>query len=611
MQPVAPPDRSSAARPQSAVRMFGRFQLLRLLGKSERSMAWAVSDTRGGDELMLVLPRAHPDPGAAAAWREAVDRGARLSHPHLARVVEVGVHEGWPYVAYEAGDAATLADRLGRQGLPGPEMAALALQALQALAFAHDGGVVHGDIQPYMLFVSDQGVLQVAGLEVAGAAIGDAGRCVAPDALRAQRDAAQRDVLALGLVLHSGLCGQPALGEADIGRVIARMPPEGRDIVRLPWSTAHAISEPLRAIVNRATDRQERQRYRNARTLQRAIEGWLQAEAEGGGGPMALLQGKLHSAGVLPSSPGAAQRVARLAMMEGQRTIELAEIVLQDPALSFEMLRAVNSAQNSAEARGGQAAGSGPVLTVRRAIAMIGLDGVRRAALALRPWPGPLNDAGAAELEGLIQRVKKAGRLAVALRPAGWDAEIVFLVTLLQNLGRLVVQYHFPDEAAQIRRLQQPGPPAREGEPEDPGMSEEAAAFAVFGVDIEALGAAVARLIGLDESLLTTVRRLPTATAVRAGSDDADELRLVASCANEAVDALTLPAARVHPALQRVVQRYGRVLGLTLKELMQATQAAPASVSAATATAPLDGAAAPPGAAPGGLRAPAAARAMR
>jgi hypothetical protein len=50
----------------------------------------------------------------------------------------------------------------------------------------------------------------------------------------------------------------------------------GREIVRLPFLTPRPVPEPLRVIVNRTTDRQERQRYRSARTLSRALEGWLQ-----------------------------------------------------------------------------------------------------------------------------------------------------------------------------------------------------------------------------------------------------------------------------------------------------------------------------------------------
>ena len=94
--------------------------------------------------------------------------------------------------------------------------------------------------------------------------------------------------------------------------------------------------------------------------------------------------------------------------MDRQRTNELAEVVLQDLALAFELLRWVNSAQ----VRGAQVAGSGPVLTVRRAIAMLGLDGVRRAALGLRAL------AGAAGAETRPQRCARCSTPRNA--PAAW-----------------------------------------------------------------------------------------------------------------------------------------------------------------------------------------------
>lgn len=592
--PSSPSDNPQAQAParNSAVRWFGRLQLLRLLGKSERSMAWRVADPRSGQELMLVLPRVQPaDPSALERWQQAVRHGAKLNHPQLAAVVDIGVQDGWPYVAYDPRDGATVSEKLTARGLPALEAAGWATQVLQGLAYAHEAGVSHHDVQPFLVLVSDSGQLRVAGLSVAcEMAHGDsrpaAGTTTEPSALRSQRAAAERDVLSAGVLMHTLLTGHPALEQPDIGVAISRLPPIGREILRLPWTTAQPVPEPLRAIVNRATDRQERQRYRNARTLLRALEGWRATESGAGGGPLALLGDKLRAAGVLPSSPGAAARAARLALMERERTIELAEVVLEDLALSFELLRLVNTAQ----VRGGQISGNGPVLTVRRAIAMLGLEGVRRGALALRPWPGPLDEAGAAELTRLIERCQRAARTALLLRPAGYDAEVVYLVTLMQNLGRLVVTYHFPEEATQIRRLMQPAPAAKEGEPEEPGMEEANAAFAVLGADIEAIGAAVARHWGLDESVLGLIRRLPQGTPVRGTDSDDDVLRTLASCANEAVDALAQPAQRVGSALHRVVTRYGRALDFGLRELQAALQGQTTGPvgSAPTAPAPLD-----------------------
>ena len=582
---TADPDRPDPTAPvrSLAVRMFGCFQLLRLLGKSERSMAWRVLDPRTSQELMLVLPRVQPgDADALQRWQAGMRLASKRVHPELAPAVAAGVQDGWPYAAYELNDLAPLTERMTPNGLSGPEATALVVHTLRGLAYAHEAGLAHCDVQPYLLLVSDSGALRVAGLGVLSEGSDIAETLDAPQ--RRQRDAAARDVLATGIVLHGLLVGQPALDEADVAQVIARLPPQGREIVRLPWTLAQPVADPLRAIVNRATDRQERQRYRNARTLLRALEGWLQtAEAEGGG-PLALLADKLRTAGVLPASPGVAARAARLVTMEGQRINELAEVLLEDMALSFELLRLVNSAQ----VRGAQVSGVGPVLTVRRAIAMLGLDGVRHAALGLRSWPGPLSEPGAAALQQMMARCKRAGRVAMALRPAGYDAEVVYLVAMLQNLGRLMVHYHFPEDVQQIWRLMQPGPPPREGEPEEPGMSEEHASFAVLGADIEAIGAAVARLWGLGDGVLGMIRRHSATTTVHMPDSDDAILRCTASCANEALDALDLPAQRVGAALVRVAQRYGRALAITQRDLQAALSDRPQEAIAQTAAAPLD-----------------------
>jgi non-specific serine/threonine protein kinase len=573
--PVPPPSKTPAA----AVRRLGRFELHKLLGKSARSMVWLVHDPRLEQDLVLVIPRTQPaDAQTAERWAQGVRKAARLNHPHLAHVVEIGEQDRWPYVAYDRAAGPTLAEKLSAQGLPAVEVARWMVQALDGLAFAHEAGVVHRDLQPHMLTVSEQGTVRVLGFEVALDAAEAAGDTptlarslsVDPNQLRAQRDAAQRDVLALGLVMHQSLVGAPALEEPDIGKALERLPPWGQEFVRLPWSMARPVPEPLRAIVNRSTERQERQRYRTARTFAHALSGWLDAESNQGGGPLAVLLDRVRAVGPLPALPGGTVRAAKLLKMERERTNELAELVLRDLALAFELLRAVNTAK----VRGTQVAGNGPVLTVRRAIAMIGLEGVQRAAQSLRPWPGPLDAQGAKDLNALIERVKRAGRIAQSLRPAGYDAEVVYLVTLLQSLGRLVVQYHFPDESAQVRRLMQPEPAGKAGEPDLPGMTEENAAFAVLGADVETLGAAVARQWGMDDEVMHMIRRLPNDKPVRTLEGDGDVLRAVGSLGNEVVDAIGLPAQQVTHALSRIAQRYGRALNVTLKDLQEAVQIA-------------------------------------
>lgn len=564
--------RTPPAQP-AASPAFGRFRLQRLLGKSTHTLVWLAVDPQADEERVLVMPRAQvADREELRRHLQAARLAMRVTHPGLAPAVEVGEHDRWPYAAYERGQSNTLVELTASQGSPALEVARWSMQVLDGLAFAHEAGLAHRDIQAATVSIDDGGRARLMGLQIAPANAGHTASAGCEPAgsvtgLQAQRRDAERDVLAFGLVLHFALTGQHPLEQGDTAAAIALMSPLGREIVRLPWTTARPIPEALRVIANRATDRQQRQRYHSARTLARALEGWIRAEEATDSGPLALLIDRLRSIGALPSLPGGARRAARLALMERERTAELAEIVLQDPALSFELLRAVNTA----EVRGAMIAGSGPVLTMRRAIAMVGLDGVRRVALSLRDWPGPLAAGAAAQLEAVIARAQRAARVAQLLRPPGYDAEVVYLIALLQNVGRLVTAYHFPEEAAQIQRLMQPAA-SDGGEADEPGMTEEGASLAVLGVDIDALGTAVARHWGLDESVLHMIRRFGLGTAVRTIESDDDMLRATASCANELVDALSLPARHVAAAMQRVALRYGRALGMTLRDLQLAAQ---------------------------------------
>lgn len=601
-------------------RAFGRYQLRQLLGKSDRSMVWLAFDPRASQEVMLTLPRVQPaDAAGLEAWTRDAKLAARLDHPNLAHVIEVGVQDHWPYVAVDRALGSTLAERLAATpGLTANEAVGWMIQALEGLAFAHEAGVSHRDLQLHHVLLSEQGTVRVMALAVAStpAATGEAAADRAhdrampmdPNQLRASRQAAERDVLCAGLVLHQLLCGQPALDEPDTARVIDRLPPTGREIIRLPWGTPKPIPEALRAIANRATDRQERQRYHSARTMLRAMSGWRETDAQDSGGAIALLIDRMRSIGHLPAAPGVAQRVSRLAMAEGQRTDEIAQQILQDMALSFELLRTVNSAQ----VQGTQISGNGPVLTIRRAVALVGLKGVRNAASMLRAWPGPLAPAHADALQKLMDRVRLAGHTAQVLRPAGYDPEVIYLIATLQNLGRLMVQYHFPEEAEQIRQLMQPIPPTEPGEAEQPGMTEEGASFAVLGVDSELLGAAVARHWGLNDEVLHMVRRLPPGRPVRSADSDGDVLRIAASAANEAVDVVSqLPAARIGAGLAAVAQRYARPLEVTARDIGDALQGArQAMTSGGVASSPRHAPAAADDATPpaGGLRGLAASR---
>ncbi len=548
----------------SPLRSFGRFELRALLSKSARSLIWRVFDPRHGQELMLCMPREKPNSAAALEhWLRMAQGAERVQHPHLAPPFEIGQVEHWPYVAYDRALGETLDERLARQAAPLPiDAAGWVAQLLEGLAFAHEAGHAHRDLQTATLLIDAGDKVRLMGLEVA--------QEVFPATVdfnavtrRAVRESAEEDVLCAGLILNRILSGKPVLEENDLQHVVQQMQPIGREMVRLGWETPHPIPDPLRAICNRATDRQLRQRYHLARSFLRALDGWRQAAAHDDGGPIVLLLDKLQRQGHLPTTTTGIHRFTAGSGLEAQHASALSELVLKDMALSLELLRRVNNALRQSGHAGET------VLNMQRAIQMIGLDGVQLAANALKPWPGPLQPVAAEMLRNVMARVTKAAQVAQALRPAGYDGEVVYLITVMQNLGRLLLQYHFPDDAQQIRQLMVPPEPT-EDQPNPPSLSEQAAAYAVLGCDLDALGAAVARHWGLGDELLQMIRRQPLDASVHPPRSDADTLRLTCSLANELLDALALPEARRRPGVEAATRRYAKALGLGLREVMEA-----------------------------------------
>ncbi len=580
----------AATKPAAPMRRFGRFELRQLLGKSTRSMMWLVFDAKLDQELMLCMPRVAPNSAAAIEhWIKTATAGARVVHPNLAHVVEVGQVEKWPYMAYDRALGETLDERLARQPTPLPlEAADWVCQYLEGLAFAHEAGHAHRDVQCATLIISPTNQVRVLGLEAAQEVF-PATADFNSVTRRAMRDAAAEDILCVGLMLHRILTARPVLEQADLHLVVQQMQPTGHELVRMGWETPHPIPEPLRAICNRATDRQERQRYHIARSFLRALDGWRTSAGHDEEGPIALLIDKLQRIGHLPSTSSALQRAGQSAAMDRQHTSALATLVMQDMALALELLRRVNNALKQSGA-----AVDGTVLNMQRAIAMLGMEGVSQAARSLKPWPGPLNEMQAAMLQSLMKRVHRAGQIAQALRPAGYDAEVVYLITVMQNLGRLLLQYHFPDDAQQIRQLMQPPEPTAD-QPHPVGMSEQAAAFAVMGCDLESIGAAVAKHWSLGEELLHMMRRQSPTAALRGSAhgkeSDNEVLRLTCSLANELVDALMQPEAKRMAGVEVATKRYARTLGLGLKDIQQALnpEAAPPVDRGRSGLMPLDG----------------------
>lgn len=564
-----------ASSVQSVPRL-GPYGLRQMLGKSSLTKTSLGARAGAQFEMTLCMPWSPMPPEHLAAWWQRLQMCARLQHPRLLAALEVGEHEGLPFAVYERRGYVTLGERL-LQGNASPlEVAQWICQALEGLAYLHEAGQAHLDVGLHTIVLDAQDQVALLGAGVAAWPPGQAPQPQAPgwpaaqqdqaalELIQANRQAAQRDLLMLGLVMHRLLAGHPALDDPDVAGVAERV---GREIARLPWTTPQPVPDALRAIVNRATDRQARQRYLSARSWLRALRGWLELSAQGQSGPLGLILERLQTVGHLPARPGLNQQIQRLTRMEGERLDAMVDQIVQDPALVCELLRHVNSARFIGH-------GETRTSSVRRAMLLIGLGGVQTMAASLRAWPGALPEgadgSAARNLDAAMRRACRVGLVAEILCPSDTEAQEALLAGMLQHLGRLLVLYHLPDEAAQIQKLTWPVPATQHEDHASPGMSEPAAAHAVLGIDLDALGIAVARHWGFEDGLIHAMHPYGAGTVVRAPDDREDRLRAWASLANEAVAASQLPTTKQAPAFTHLAQRYGRALNVSVAEIQDA-----------------------------------------
>jgi WD40 repeat protein len=172
--------------------------------------------------LKMILSGAHAGPDALARFRSEAESVARLQHPGIVQVYEVGEHGGLPYFSLEFVDGGSLDQKLA--GTPQPPRASAELVRALALAVhaAHQKGVVHRDLKPANVLLTADGTLKVTDFGLAKQVDSDGGQTrsgaiigtpsyMAPEQAggHVRQIGPASDVYALGAILYECLTGRP------------------------------------------------------------------------------------------------------------------------------------------------------------------------------------------------------------------------------------------------------------------------------------------------------------------------------------------------------------------------------------------------------------------
>src|SRR5581483_8599426 len=144
--------------------LAGRYELVELVGTGGMSSVYKAHDRLL--ERNVALKVLHPHYGDDAEYVERFRREARsvaqLSHPHIVTVIDRGEDDGQQFIVFEYVDGENLKQFLERTGpLPTRRALELALEIADALAFAHEHGLVHRDVKPQNVLLTPDGNAKV------------------------------------------------------------------------------------------------------------------------------------------------------------------------------------------------------------------------------------------------------------------------------------------------------------------------------------------------------------------------------------------------------------------------------------------------------------------
>ena len=199
-----------------------RFRIEQLLGRGGNSSVWLAQD----EELMrpVTLKWLHhkraTSPDAVSRFEREARTLASLTHPGIVTVIDRGEWDGRPFIVCEYVDGTDLAHHIAQAThLAVPEALAIGSQIAEALAYAHERGVIHRDVKPQNVLITRDGFVKLADfgiarvdeapeLTAAGRVLGT-GDYVAPEQALGKRLDGRVDVYALGAVLYTCLTGAP------------------------------------------------------------------------------------------------------------------------------------------------------------------------------------------------------------------------------------------------------------------------------------------------------------------------------------------------------------------------------------------------------------------
>lgn len=547
---------------QSTANRIGRYELIRSLGRGSQGLVYL-----GRDPTLDRLVAVKVLTGTEAALHNTTGDGApmeariasKLKHPNIVSIYDVGECQLGPYLIFEYVEGKTLAQVLEEDGpFAIADAVPLFASILEALATAHACGIAHLDLSPRNVLLDSQntarvmdfGLSQFADVKRAdGSAVTGTLRYTAPEHFSGQQLGPATDVFALGSTFYELVTGTHAMVGQSQEQIRDNIVNASVDLTRL---SALPHGEAFARFLAGALERQRDGRYADCSVMNEAFQLFL-AECDLAGGAkrhsashstIEFLLRRMQRNKDFPAISSTLADINRLTSGESTAsTDELVNVILRDLALTNKLLKLVNSAYYGTRASA--------ITNISDAVAFLGLEQVRMTSNSLTLFGNLKGDSTV--LKDSMTKSFFSGLIArhLAQRDRLSRAEEAFICGICQNLGENLVIYYFATDFDEITALRQ-----------EQGLDKQAAARGVLGVSYCELGAAVAKVWNLPETIVAAIRSIAPGV-VDAPGNDSEKLRGYAVFANELCDVFqSHPVDDVANAVSALTARFAPVVTL-------------------------------------------------
>lgn len=293
--------------------LSGRYEILDPIGSGGMGRVFRATDHVLGRSVAvkILAPHLGSDPRFVERFRREAHAAARLSHPNVVSVFDLGEDEDTRFIVMELLEGRTLQEVLHDEGsLPVRRAVDIAVAVAEALGVAHEQGIVHRDVKPANVMLTRTGGVKVMDFGIARA-LGDhaltetaatlgTAAYLSPEQAAGGRAGPRSDLYALGVLLFEMLTGRPPFAG---GSPVAVALQHVQRAPERPSSIAPSIPPAVEAVVLRCLAKDPEDRPSSASDMAASLSAALETDPPGEGGTASAAPGTTERLSAPPTMP--------------------------------------------------------------------------------------------------------------------------------------------------------------------------------------------------------------------------------------------------------------------------------------------------------------------